>query len=38
MIDQVVIVRGIQRASTVIALAEQIQHRVLPLVEAATKD
>jgi DNA-binding Lrp family transcriptional regulator len=37
VIDQVVIVRGIQRASTVIALAEQIQHRVLPLVEAATR-
>ena len=36
VIDQVVIVRGIQRASTVIALAEQIPHRVLPLVEAAT--
>jgi DNA-binding Lrp family transcriptional regulator len=38
VIDQVVIVRGIQRASTVIALAEQIPHRVLPLVEAATSD
>jgi DNA-binding Lrp family transcriptional regulator len=38
VIDQVVIVRGIQRASTVIALAEQIPHRVLPLVEAATKN
>ncbi len=37
VIDQVVIVRGIQRASTVIALAEQIPHRVLPLVEAATR-
>jgi DNA-binding Lrp family transcriptional regulator len=38
VIDQVVIVRGIQRASTVIALAEQIPHRVMPLVEAATKN
>jgi len=36
VIDQVVIVRGIQRASTVIALAEQIPHRVLPLLHAAT--
>jgi len=38
VIDQVVKVRGMQRASTVIALAEQIPHRVLPLVEAATKN
>jgi len=37
VIDQVVQVRGIQRASTVIALAEQIPHRVLPLVNAATR-
>ena len=37
VIDQVVIVQGIQRASTVIALAEQIPHRVLPLLHAATK-
>ena len=36
VIDQVVIVQGIQRASTVIALAEQIPHRVLPLLHAAT--
>ncbi|HEU4945820.1 MAG TPA: Lrp/AsnC family transcriptional regulator [Kribbella sp.] len=34
VIDQVVMVRGIQRASTVIALAEQIPHRVLPLLHA----
>jgi DNA-binding Lrp family transcriptional regulator len=37
VIDQVVIVRGIQRASTVIALAEQVPHRVLPLLHAATQ-
>jgi len=37
VIDQVVKVQGIQRASTVIALAEQIPHRVLPLVNAATR-
>ncbi|WP_328996345.1 Lrp/AsnC family transcriptional regulator [Kribbella sp. NBC_01245] len=38
VIDQVVVVRGIQRASTVIALAEQIPHRTLPLLRAATSD
>jgi DNA-binding Lrp family transcriptional regulator len=36
VIDQVVVVRGIQRASTVIALAEQIPYRILPLLHAAT--
>jgi DNA-binding Lrp family transcriptional regulator len=38
VIDQVVVVRGIQRASTVIALAEQIPYRILPLLHAATTD
>jgi len=37
VIDQVVVVRGIQRASTVIALAEQIPYRILPLLHAATR-
>ena len=36
VIDSVVAVPGIQRASTVIALAEQVPYRVLPLIEEAT--
>ena len=35
VIDQVVAYEGIVRASTIIALAEQIPYRVLPLVRAA---
>lgn len=35
VIDQVVADEGIARASTIIALAEQIPYRVLPLVAAA---
>lgn len=35
VIDDVVAYEGIERASTVIALAEQIPYRTLPLVEAA---
>jgi DNA-binding Lrp family transcriptional regulator len=35
VIDQVVAYQGIVRASTIIALAEQIPYRTLPLVEAA---
>jgi DNA-binding Lrp family transcriptional regulator len=35
VIDQVVAYDGIVRASTIIALAEQIPYRVLPLVESA---
>jgi DNA-binding Lrp family transcriptional regulator len=34
VIDQVVAVDGVQRASTVMALAEQVAYRVLPLAEA----
>jgi DNA-binding Lrp family transcriptional regulator len=37
VIDAVVAVPGVQRASTVIALAEQVPHRVLPLIAEATK-
>jgi DNA-binding Lrp family transcriptional regulator len=37
VIDQVVAYDGIVRASTNIALAEQIPYRVLPLVEAASR-
>jgi DNA-binding Lrp family transcriptional regulator len=37
VIDQVVSYEGIVRAATIIALAEQIPYRVLPLVEAATR-
>ena len=37
VIDKVVTFEGIVRSSTVIALATQIEHRVLPLVEA-TRD
>ena len=36
VIDQIVGYEGIVRASTIIALAEQIPYRVLPLVAAAT--
>jgi DNA-binding Lrp family transcriptional regulator len=35
VIDQVVSYEGIVRAATIIALAEQIPYRVIPLVEAA---
>jgi DNA-binding Lrp family transcriptional regulator len=35
VIDQVVSTEGIGRTSTVIALATQVGHRVMPLVEAA---
>ena len=35
VIDQVLADRGIERSTTVIALAAQIQHRVLPLARAA---
>ncbi|MFF5174028.1 Lrp/AsnC family transcriptional regulator [Micromonospora sp. NPDC000089] len=36
VIDQIVSYDGIRRASTIIALAEQIPHRVLPLLHSAT--
>ncbi len=36
VIDQIVAYEGIVRASTIIALAEQIPYRVLPLVNAAS--
>ncbi|WP_139977773.1 Lrp/AsnC family transcriptional regulator [Nocardioides litoris] len=36
VIDRVVAVQGVQRASTVMALAEQVPYRVLPLVESTT--
>jgi DNA-binding Lrp family transcriptional regulator len=35
VIDQIVAYEGIVRAATIIALAEQIPYRVMPLVEAA---
>lgn len=35
VIDQVLADRGIERSTTVIALAAQIEHRVLPLAHAA---
>jgi DNA-binding Lrp family transcriptional regulator len=38
VIDGIVSYSGIVRASTLIALAEQIPYRVLPLVEAAASD
>jgi DNA-binding Lrp family transcriptional regulator len=38
VIDQVLADRGIQRSTTVIALAAQIEHRVLPLARAAALD
>jgi DNA-binding Lrp family transcriptional regulator len=34
VIDRVVAVAGVQRASTVMALAEQVPYRVLPLLDA----
>jgi DNA-binding Lrp family transcriptional regulator len=37
VIDQIVAYEGIRRASTIIALAEQIPYRVLPLVRSATQ-
>lgn len=37
VIDAVVAVPAVQRASTVIALAEQVPYRVLPLIAEATK-
>ena len=37
VIDEVVSAGGIERASTIIALAEQIPYRVLPLVRAAAR-
>jgi DNA-binding Lrp family transcriptional regulator len=37
VIDEIVSYEGIARASTIIALAEQIPHRVLPLVRSAAK-
>jgi DNA-binding Lrp family transcriptional regulator len=37
VIDEVVAYDGIVRASTIIALAEQIPYRILPLVQAATR-
>jgi DNA-binding Lrp family transcriptional regulator len=36
VIDQVLAEPGIERSTTVIALAEQIRHRVLPLARTAT--
>ena len=36
VIDQVLAAPGIERSTTVIALAEQIRHRVLPLARDAT--
>ena len=36
VLDEVVAYEGIMRASTIIALAEQIPYRTLPLVRAAT--
>jgi DNA-binding Lrp family transcriptional regulator len=38
VIDQVLADRGIERSTTVIALAAQIEHRVLPLARAAVLD
>lgn len=38
VIDQVVSTEGIGRTSTVIALATQVPHRVLPLVATAARD
>lgn len=37
VIDQVLADRGIERSTTVIALAAQIEHRVLPLARAAAR-
>lgn len=38
VLDQIVAYQGIERASTLIALAEQIRYRVLPLVTAAAEE
>ena len=38
VIDAVVTFEGVQRASTVIALATQVPHRVLPLLSEAGRD
>ncbi|TCB98995.1 Lrp/AsnC family transcriptional regulator [Micromonospora zingiberis] len=38
VIDQIVAYEGIARASTIIALAEQIPYRVLPLVRSALRE
>ncbi|MFG2039025.1 Lrp/AsnC family transcriptional regulator [Dactylosporangium sp. NPDC048998] len=38
VIDRVMSHEGIVRSSTIIALAEQIRYRVLPLVEAAARE
>ncbi|MFT4008931.1 MAG: Lrp/AsnC family transcriptional regulator [Nocardioidaceae bacterium] len=35
VIDQVLAIEGIERSSTVVALAEQVPYRALPLVDAA---
>ncbi|WP_326549807.1 Lrp/AsnC family transcriptional regulator [Micromonospora sp. NBC_01813] len=37
VLDQILAYDGIRRASTIIALAEQIPYRVLPLVQAAAE-
>ncbi|GAB3856394.1 hypothetical protein GCM10029963_52660 [Micromonospora andamanensis] len=37
VIDQIVAYEGITRASTIIALAEQIPYRVLPLLRSAVR-
>ena len=37
VIDQIVSYEGIRRASTIIALAEQIPYRTLPLVRSAAR-
>ncbi|GIJ28172.1 AsnC family transcriptional regulator [Micromonospora qiuiae] len=37
VIDQIVAYEGIRRASTIIALAEQIPYRVIPLVRSAVR-
>ncbi len=37
VIDQIVACEGIRRASTIIALAEQIPYRVLPLIRSAAR-
>jgi hypothetical protein len=36
VIDEIVTYEGILRASTIIALAEQIPYRTMPLVKAAS--
>jgi DNA-binding Lrp family transcriptional regulator len=38
VLDTVVAYPGIERSATMISLARQIEHRVLPLVEATTAD